>query len=73
MTRTRIRDGAAEIHESEDSFSGPAIGFGVQGFFGDERQNGVQLDFLGLFAEGDDEEFFDILDGTSNISVTYVR
>lgn len=73
VARTRIRDGETEIRETEDSFSGPALGFGLQVFFGESRQNGVRLDFLALITEGDDNQFFDILDGTSNISVTYVR
>lgn len=73
VTRTRTRDGETTIRETEDSFSGPSAGFGFQGFFGDSGQNGVRLDFSGLFAEGDNEDFLDIFDGTANISVTYIR
>lgn len=73
ITRTRTRDGETTIRETEDSFTGASVGFGFQGLFGEARQNGVRLDFTVMFADGDDEEFFDIIDGTGNISVTYVR
>jgi len=59
--------------EREDSFSGIAFGFGAQVFFGETRQNGVRLDLTGILAEGDEEVNFDILDGTSSVSLTYVR
>ena len=73
IIRRRIGNGTSDIREREDSFSGPSFGFGVQGFFGENRNNGVRLDLIGLLANGDEDEFFDLLDGTSNISVTYVR
>lgn len=73
VTRRRMSFGETEIRKTSDSFSGPSFGFGFQGTFGDGDQNGVRLDLTGLLAEGDDEEFFDLFDGTSNISLTYVR
>lgn len=71
--RDRERDGTVTTEEREDSFSGIAFGIGAQAFFGETRQNGVRLDLTGILAEGDEEEFFDILDGTSSVSLTYVR
>ena len=71
--RDRNRDGMVTTEEREDSFSGLAFGLGAQAFFGETRQNGVRLDLTGILAEGDEEEFFDLLDGTSSVSLTYVR
>ena len=71
--RERDRDGTVTTEEREDSFSGGAFGIGVQGFFGETRQNGIRLDFTALIAEGDEEEFLDLFDGTSSVNLTYVR
>lgn len=72
-TRDRNRNGMVTTEEREDSFSGGAFGIGVQGFFGETRQNGIRLDFTALIAEGDEEEFLDLFDGTSSVNLTYVR
>ena len=73
LTRTRTRNGETTVRETEDRFTGASVGAGFQGLFGETRENGVRLDLTVMFADGDDEEFFDIIDGTANISVTYVR
>jgi len=65
--------GMTEIIKSEDNFGGPAFGFGIRANFGEDAENGIRLDLTGLISDGDEDEFFDLLDGTAHISLTYVR
>lgn len=73
VTRTRTRNGETTNRKKEDRFTGASVGLGFQGLFGESRQNGVRLDLTVMFADGDEEVPFDVIDGTGNISLTYVR
>ena len=56
------------------SLSGPALGFGAEGFWGRERRNGVRFDIMAVADTGGelvDTNLF--LDGSGYASLAYVR
>ena len=56
------------------SLSGPALGFGAEGFWGSERRNGIRFDIMAVADTGGERVDTDLfLDGSGSASLAYVR
>ena len=56
------------------SLSGPALGFGAEGFWGRERRNGIRFDIMALADTGGERVDTGLfLDGSGSVSLAYVR